>query len=275
MKTDTITGVYFSPTGTTKKIVSEIAAGIRASEVNLIDCTNRRDRSNINFPAYSDLYILAVPVYYGRVPEEIVPFLQTLDGGGRPVVLVAVYGNREYEDALLELYDICLTQGFVPAAAGAFVAEHSYSTPNRPIAHDRPDQDDINMACTFGEAVREKLDKADGPETLEKPDVPGNRPYIEPKNLNMIKQARQMVPFTPETDPDKCTQCGVCAETCPTNAIDPDDLSVTDRWNCLICFACVKGCPEEARQMTDAHFHQAIDQLQQGCLARKEPEWFI
>ena len=40
-----------------------------------------------------------------------------------PAVLVVVYGNRAYDDALLELSDIATGAGFVPLAAGAFVGE--------------------------------------------------------------------------------------------------------------------------------------------------------
>ncbi len=273
MKTENILGLFFSPTGTTQKIVTQIAAGLNAPAVRMIDCTLRRDREACESDLNADLVILAAPVYYGRLPEEIVPFFKSLKGNLRPVVPVVVYGNREYEDALLELTDICRDRKFVPVAAGAFVAEHSYSTPDRPIAHARPDAKDIKQARKFGAAVKAKLAQADSVHTDLA--VPGNRPYVEPRNLNMIKQARQMVPLTPQTDTDLCTQCGTCGDICPTGAIDKEDVQKTDRWNCIICFACVKNCADGARQMTDAHFHQAIDLLQKSCRARKEPQTFL
>ena len=49
------------------------------------------------------------------------------------------YGNRDYEDALVELYDLALSLGLTPFAAGAFIGEHSYSTPEMPVAEGRPD----------------------------------------------------------------------------------------------------------------------------------------
>jgi Fe-S-cluster-containing hydrogenase component 2 len=69
--------------------------------------------------------------------------------------------------------------------------------------------------------------------------------------------------------------CNLCAEVCPTQAIDPEDISKIDKWQCIICFACIKNCPSEAKQMTDPHFNGAIQQLQKACLERKEPEMYL
>ena len=275
MDIKSISCVCFSPTGTTKTIIKNIALGIKPEKIEMMDCTNRSMREEDSVAFTNDMVILATPVYYGRVPEEVVPFLKTLSAQTTPVVLAVVYGNREYEDALIELHDISVEQGFIPVAAGAFIAEHSYSNPSRPIAHARPDVDDIEKAQTFGSKIREKLKTIDSLEDIEKISVPGNIPYIEPKNLNMIKQVRNTLSFTPETDIDKCTQCNLCAEVCPTQAIDLKDISKIDKWQCIICFACVKNCPSEAKQMTDPHFNGAIQQLQKTCLERKEPEMYL
>jgi len=267
--------ICFSPTGTTKTIMENIAQGIQPEKIEMMDCTNRSIREGDSFGLTNDMVILAVPVYYGRVPEEVVPFLKTLSAQATPVVLAVVYGNREYEDALIELHDITVEQGFIPVAAGAFIAEHSYSNPSRKIAHARPDVGDIKKAQAFGSKIREKLKTIDSFDDMEKISVPGNIPYIEPENLNMIKQVRNTLSFTPETDTDKCIQCNLCAEVCPTRAINSEDISKIDKWQCIICFACVKNCPSEAKQMTDPHFNEAIQQLQKACLDRKEPEMYL
>ena len=91
----------------------------------------------------------------------------------------------------------------------------------------------------------------------------------------MLKEVRKTLSFTPVTDADKCTQCGLCAEICPTAAIDPDNVSKIDKWQCMICFACIKHCPAQAKQMTDPHFNGAIEQLHMACQERKEPEMFL
>ncbi|ACL06096.1 4Fe-4S ferredoxin iron-sulfur binding domain-containing protein [Desulfatibacillum aliphaticivorans] len=148
--------VFFSPTGSTQTIVQNIAQGMQTEITDVMDCTNRSKRREGLEAIQSNLLIIGVPVYYGRVPQEAAPFLKSLSGRGVPVVLVVTYGNREYKDSLLELHDIAAEQGFIPVAGGAFVAEHSYSLPSRPIAHGRPDANDIAMAQDFGMQIRKE-----------------------------------------------------------------------------------------------------------------------
>lgn len=267
--------VCFSPTGSTRKIAENIVLGMGCEQVEIMDCTKRSQRRSGTFNFAHDIVILAVPVYYGRVPEEVAPFLKTLKARNKPVVVVVVYGNREFDDALLELFDISVALGFIPVAGGAFVAEHSYSSSDRPIAPKRPDSDDIWMAQQFGAKVIDKLKAVNSADALPKIYVPGNFPYKEPENLQMLKQARKTLSFTPETDPDKCTQCGLCAEVCPTEAIDGRDAAVIDKWQCIICFACIKNCPAGAKQMVEPHFIGAVERLQALCRQRKEPEIYL
>ncbi len=159
-------------------------------QIEVMDCTKRSRRSSGIFDFVHDIVIIATPVYYGRVPEEVVPFLKTLKGQNKPAVVVVVYGNREFDDALLELHDLSVTQGFIPIGGGAFVAEHSYSSSARPIAPERPDSGDIQMAQLFGAKIMDKLKPVNSPDALLKITVPGNFPYREPENLQKIKEAR-------------------------------------------------------------------------------------
>jgi ferredoxin/flavodoxin len=275
MNISSVSCVYFSPTGTTKAIAEMICQGIAPECVENIDITKRSQRNGQPQSFQSDLVVLATPVYYGRVPEEIIEFLTSLQGGQTPVVLVVVYGNRAFDDALKELHDLSVAGHFIPVAGGAFVAEHSYASETCPIALGRPDKSDLAKAREFGVAVREKLQTPESLEGLAALEVPGQDPYVEPVNLNMIKEARAVVALTPQTDTAHCTKCGRCVEICPTGAISPEDVTQTDRWQCLICFACVKCCPEKARNMTEPNFQAAIQMLRQHCQQKKEPELFL
>lgn len=65
-----------------------------------------------------------------------------------------MYGNREYEDALLELNNIVVEAGFQPVAGGAFIDEHSFENDSTPIAKGRPDIKDLQKATEFGRTIR-------------------------------------------------------------------------------------------------------------------------
>lgn len=47
-----------------------------------------------------------MPVYAGRVPALTVERLKGIKTSGVKCVIVAVYGNRAYEDALVEMQDV-------------------------------------------------------------------------------------------------------------------------------------------------------------------------
>ena len=91
-------------------------------------------------------------------------------------VIVAVYGNRAYEDALIEMKDVVTELGFKPVAAGAFVGEHSFANEEFKIANGRPDADDLDQAAAFGKNIAEKLAGVSSSE-LDAIEVPGDRPY--------------------------------------------------------------------------------------------------
>jgi ferredoxin/flavodoxin len=268
-----ITCVYFSPTGTTKVIVENIAKGMQAKRIESVDFTKRSQRNKHVFG--NEIVILGVPVYYGRVPEEVTARLAAFTAKQTPVVLVVVYGNRAFDDALKELYDIAAARGFVPVAAAAFIGEHSYSSSAYPIAQGRPDESDLEKARAFGGIIREKLLQLESPEKANIITVPGNFPYVEMKTLNLIKEARKTTSFAPETDTNLCTCCGKCAEVCPTGAISPEEPYTTDKWQCIICHACLKICTAGARQMKNESFDAKVKWLYDMCQPRKEPEWYL
>lgn len=101
--------------------------------------------------------VFAVPVYGGRVAPAALERLQEIRGEGTPAVVLAVYGNRAFGTAVAQLAAFVAERGFVPVAAGAFVGEHSYSTPGTPIAEGRPDTQDLAEAAAFGARIGQKL----------------------------------------------------------------------------------------------------------------------
>lgn len=214
-----------------------------------------------------ELAVISMPVWAGRVPQEAVKRFRRLKAEGTLAVLTVVYGNRAYEDALLELYDLALEAGFKPVAGGVFIGEHSYSTPERPTAHGRPDSSDLEKATEFGMKVKEKLAGIGDPRDIPSLELPGNRPYRDGK-------WDPGEPMDPTTDEGLCIKCGRCAEACPTAAITVEDVVSTEAGHCIWCCACVKSCPTDARVMRP-YTYKLTEWLNANHSSWKEPETYL
>jgi ferredoxin len=259
--------VYFSPTHTTRQILEGIARGFPCAAGVHIDLTS--PASIADLPAERDgvLAVIGSPVYGGRLPLPAVSRLQRLMGHQIPAVLVVVYGNRAYEDALLELRNLSIDLGFVPVAAGAFIGEHSYSTPGVPIAPGRPDGDDLQAAEQFGRMIHGKLRAMNAAEGTV--DVPGRFPYKE-------RMGGAFAGISPETDETLCARCANCQGVCPTGAISlTESAAVTNKRSCIRCCACVRVCSTGARAMSDPRLLEVARWLNVNCLERKQPETYL
>ena len=266
MQISKIVTTCFSPTGTTRKIIDAIARGMDIAQIETIDLTLPQDSPRQSAEFNDELVILGAPVYGGRLPGEAVKRLSRLKGNNTPAVVVVLYGNREFEDALLELRDLAVNQGFIPVAGAAFIGEHSYTSPETPIADGRPDSEDIARAEGFGEEIIKKLNSIKKLSDEKPVEVPGNTPYKD-VNFSSTDSAK--------SDMDICTQCSTCVTVCPTGAITPDDFYTTDPKLCIMCCACVKACPEDARYMDSERVKKVSKWLSENCATPKQPEIFI
>lgn len=258
--------VYFSPTGTTKAVVHAIAQGISSVTVESIDITRPEARTHPLQTSAEELLVIAVPVYMGRVPALLIDWLNAIQAHNTPTVCVVVYGNRVYDDALVELKNIVTNCGCIPIAAAAYIGEHSFSDADTPTAHGRPDEDDLRHAEAFGRKIREKLQSVPAISRISGVSVPGVSPYRGDSTL-------WVVDFIAVSD--VCTQCGICAETCPVGAIDAENSHMIETEKCITCCACIKNCPQDARTMKPGLVRDAQMRLHTLCSERKEPECFI
>jgi len=176
------------------------------------------------------------------------------------------YGNREFEDALLELKNLAVELGFIPIAGGAFIGEHSFATKAVPIANGRPDGSDVQTAMDFGLKIKNKVKAIKSLDAQTDLAIPGRFPYES-------AGARSLA-VSPVTREDLCTICGTCGAVCPTGAISVDDGVATEIGRCIRCCACIKNCPTGARVMDDATVKQMADWLNENCGMRKKPQLF-
>ncbi|MDO9036697.1 MAG: EFR1 family ferrodoxin [Methanoregula sp.] len=266
MKIQSLKLVCFSPTGTTQAVIQEIARGINPGNEEWLDITRPYARIKPLKTSENELLIVGVPVYMGRVPALLTEWLHAIKAQNTPAVCVVVYGNRVYDDALLELKDILTNCGCKPIAGAAYIGEHSFSSEETPTAKDRPDASDLRHAESFGRKILEKLNTISSVDQISDVNIPGCQPYRGDSKL-------WIVDFIAVSD--ACIQCGVCAEGCPVGAIDPENSNVIDTKKCITCCACIKHCPQHARTMKPGLVRDASLRLSTLYKERKEPEFFI
>lgn len=288
MNIDLIKLVTFSPTGNSRKIGEAIAKGIQAP-IQYIDLTPPLALTKDFDEFHDELAIIVSPVYVGRLPYETVTRLRRMIANNTPAALAVTYGNRAYEDALLELSDIATEVGFKPIAACAFIGKHSWSIPKKPVAEGRPDDEDLAQAEMFGNEIKEKLKGIDDIGDVPSVEVPGSRPYTLSRDARpTARRFDPGKPFGPVTNEEICNKCGKCEKACPTAAVTLENVvsnpSPTTGFNvrlvstnesaCIWCCACVRSCPTGARVMR-ARMLETTEWLYTNHSERKKSETFL
>jgi ferredoxin len=267
MKIQKVFAVYFSPTGTTQKAVLAFAEG-SGVPYEKIDLTLPKNRQAFSRSFSSDeLVVVGLPVYAGRLPRDLNDFFSELQGHDTPAAALVMYGNREYNDALIELKMRLEERGFVVKAGAAFIGEHTFS---EKIAAGRPNARDLATAAEYGRKTATSIVRG----SSTKLDLPGSYPFV-------WKGYDPNVPVDFPPHPrlittESCSQCGLCAESCPWGAIDPEDSRKRDYAKCMICYRCFKNCPWKAIQVTNEKFLAYLPQFETRLNSqRKEPELFL
>jgi len=253
--------LYFSATNATEKIVKAIASCVDEDMIEYnVTLPENRTRC-INFTE-DDIIIVGAPVYAGRIPEFLANYFTKVRGNNTYVVLTVVYGNRAYDDALLELLNIFEKNGFIGIAGAAFIGEHSYT---KELATNRPDDNDLNIAYKFGLAIKEKVLASSDSFMVHNLIVKGNCPY----RRGMVYE-----PVMIKTG-ENCINCGICSKHCPLGAINIQNYREIDYEKCIRCCSCIKRCPVNTKSINFKPHNEFVKELINKCGYRNEPEIFI
>ena len=253
-----VTAVYFSATGTSKRNAESLAEGLAGHEgFETLDLTPFSETSVQRGFGADDFVVFSVPCYKGRIPVVAMDRLRTLRGDKTPCIITVTYGNREYDDALLELHDLVRANGFRPRAAAALIGQHTYGT----IQPGRPDASDMEANRRFARAVLDTQHAA--PEQETPLTIRGERPYRGEGSGGSFR------PLTSDT----CTHCGLCVRECPVRAIGEDCVTVAG--HCLACFRCIQICPVQAKNMDTPEYRGFAEAFSRQLATRRENEYIF
>lgn len=249
--------IIFSPTGGTDKVSTPFTQAF-GQEVKTVDLTDfATDFSQIRL-SKDDVCIVAVPSFGGRVPKIAATRLEEITASGAKAILITAYGNRAYDDTLLEMKTILTHSGFCCVAAVAAVAEHSIM---HQFAQGRPDKKDLEELSNFAKQIQQHIKEGRIAENLS---VPGNSPYREYNGVPIKPVAKK-----------NCTNCGLCSQKCPVQAIPSNQPSKTDHDKCISCMRCVNICPTHSRKVNKILTTIAAKKMKKVCGERRENELFI
>ena len=276
----------FSPTGGTEHIVSLLAEEMGKClklPVHKISFTLPDERKKSCTFTEEDLLILGTPVYAGRIPNKILPDVdRSFEGNGTLAVAVSVFGNRNYDDGLMERALLLENHGVCVAAAAAAAARHAFSDD---IGAGRPDKQDEEELRVFARRAAEKIKEFSGEEKI----VNGNKsscgvsalqitghnpvePYYTP--LRADGQPAKFLKAKPVTDENLCNRCGTCAQVCPMGSISREDPSVVNGI-CIKCQACIRSCPAQAKHFEDEDFLSHVEMLREHYTRRAANAFFL
>ena len=259
MRHDNVCLFHFSATGTTKTVVETMGKTLAGNPVVLDLLQNPLDEETAIGP--DSLVIVGLPVYSGRIPTVCRESLAKLKGRHTPAIAVVVFGNRDYDDALLELKNTLEDNGFFVFGAAAFVARHAIFPQ---VAAQRPDEEDLRAVTKFAADCAHKLESMAGLTETGLVHVKGNYPYKE----------AQPVALKPSAD-DSCTLCGACVEVCPTNSLALGDALVKNNDLCIACAACVWCCPAKAQAFRGPEYDAYAKVFGEKFSLPKKPEIFL
>ena len=249
-----LTKIFFSPSGTTKQVVAQIASNFN---------NNGEEYDLLNFNATKefgkdDLVIIGLPIFAGRLPKTASERLRKIKGDNTPAIAITNYGNANIGDALLELREILVENNFKIIGSGATISHHSIFSN---VAVGRPDESDIAKINEFSQKCKAKLESGE----LDNVEIPGEKQGIELKQL----------PFLISCDETLCAFCYDCVSACPEKAIPDDDPIETDFDLCSRCTACISICPEDARSFTGEAFETKKPAFEEANSQRKEPTFYL
>lgn len=268
MATTSSYGICFSPTGNSRKVCQAILQTLKpsTSRQQLIDITTPQKRTTDYSFGKDDIVVVSLPVYAGRIPNKLLPFVENnLHGDNTPVIITVTYGNRSYDNALKELEQVLTVRGFRLTGAAAIPSEHAFT---EKLAKGRPTNQDLEAVRRFAQDIITKDYNAISQE------IPGEWPckYYTPKGMD--GNPVNFLKAKPQTDEALCTHCGLCSSLCPMGTLSPEGKPLEDGV-CIKCHGCIRVCPNQAKHFDNEDFSSHVRMLETHYASEKKADFFL
>ena len=270
--------VYFSPSGSTEKIVKMIGEEIanlgefEIKKINLLHSANRKKTYHFT---KDDLVVFGC-MSAGKLFTLSDEMFACLKAENTPFIGLTTYGNAYYGIAIKEMNERAQNSGFSVISLGAFIARYSML---KGLADNRPDESDKQIIKNFAKQSYEKLLRGDL--SLHDELKTGWGDWEMGKQVVAYREEHPEVPYTlpPEYKAkeitDDCIKCETCVKNCPTDAIDIEN-KVFDLDKCISCYSCVNRCPKGAIKAVPAQdMVQIITSFVADSQRRQEPSLFF
>jgi ferredoxin/flavodoxin len=242
--------VFCSPAGSTRQVAEVIQQGFnqRKADVVLLDLAKNNDRSAaldlIKTTDQEVCLFIGSPVYRDVAIPPVMTFIDDLPQlEGHYAVPFVTWGQACSGVALWQMSTALVKKGFAIAGAAKVVALHSMMWPaDDPAGNGHPDDADRCEIEALVDRLHSRFDSDDVP--VLSPDVLDYQPSERAAEMkNKIRTPWYIIPK--KIDSEACTQCGICEEECPVDAVVLDPYPEFDQ-NCIDCFNCIRLCPEGA-----------------------------
>ena len=244
--------IYCSPSGTTEHVAEVIANVLKNLKTDVFVLNLGRDRKwsfvleHINEVQENICLYMGTPVYGGHAVPPVMAFIEKLPQAKAGFVVPFVtWGGVTSGVALWEMGKAFIQKGYKIAGSAKVGAVHSMLWQSEtPLCQGHPDSNDDQVITTLTTKVYNGLkDGSIRSLPVEDLDYQSEELGSEMKKTS-IKNVKERLPQRAVNERN-CTQCGICVEECPAEAIRMEPYPKFGD-DCFCCFNCVRLCPENA-----------------------------